>query len=276
MNMQNKIVRILFLGDVFAQPGRKALKEMLSLLISQYKIDFTIANGENIAGGSGITHDSVRELYNAGVQCVTTGNHVWRQKEGHSLLDDDPRVLRPANYPKTVPGCEYSVFTVGSVRIGVFNLLGRVYMDPPLDSPFEKADAVLELLKDEADITLCDFHAEATSEKVALGWYLDGRITAVVGTHTHIQTADERILDNGTAYITDVGMTGSHDSVIGVQKDLILTRFLTGMPVTFKPGEKDIWINGVIISCDPTTGKATAIERVQLRGVDKNGYFVKG
>ncbi len=272
--MQSEL-RILFIGDVFAQFGRKAVKEMLQLLISKHKIDFTVANGENIAGGSGITHETVRELFNSGVDCITTGNHVWRQREGHSILDDDPRVLRPANYHKSVPGDEYGVYVVKGVNIGVFNLLGRVYMDP-LDSPFEKADSVLAALKGQADITLCDFHAEATSEKVAMGWYLDGRITAVVGTHTHIQTADERILDNGTAYITDAGMTGSHDSVIGVQKDLIIKRFLDNMPVTFKPAEKDIWINGVIITCDPTSGKATTIERLQLRGVDKNGYFIKG
>ncbi len=267
-------IRVLFLGDIYAGPGREAVKRLLPSLKDERKIDFAVVNGENLAGGSGITSSTVNEMFAAGVDCITSGNHVWRQKEAFVLLEEDRRLIRPFNYPPGTPGRGWSVFTVRGKKVAVVNLLGRIFMDP-VDCPFRAADAALAEIGEETKIILCDIHAEATSEKIALSWYLDGRVSAVIGTHTHVQTSDERILPGGTSAITDAGMTGSHDSVIGVEKDIIIRRFLTGLPERFVQGKEDIWISGVIVEIDALSGTAVGIERIQERGVDRNGYFIK-
>ena len=272
--MQNNF-KLLFVGDVFAKGGRKIITEMLPALKSKYDVDFVIINGENLAGGSGITHATVKEMFDAGVDCITSGNHIWRQYDAFSILEEESRVLRPANYPHSLPGNEYFIFSKNGYKIAVFNLLGRVFMDP-INSPFEKADQILEEVSDKSDFIVCDFHAETTSEKVAMGWYLNGRVTAVFGTHTHIQTADERILDKGTAYITDAGMTGSYDSVIGVETEIILKRLVEYRNERFKPAKNNLWLSAVLTEFDKNTKKAVSIERIQIREVDKNGFFVKG
>ncbi len=270
--MQNNL-KILFLGDVFGRAGREAVAKWLPLYRKEKNIDFAIVNGENLAGGSGITDDTAREMFKAGVDCMTSGNHVWRKSDALQILEEDRRVLRPMNYPPGTPGRGWAIYTVKGCRIAVMNLLGRVYMEP-MECPFRAADKALAELGDCP--VICDIHAEATSEKVAMSWYLDGRVSAVIGTHTHVQTADERILPGGTAAITDAGMTGSHDSVIGVEKEIILKRFLTGMPGRFKPAVRDIWISGVMLEICPETGRAVHVQRIQERGAEKHGYFIKG
>jgi metallophosphoesterase (TIGR00282 family) len=262
-------VRILFIGDIFGKPGRTIVRQRLASLAKEQRADLIIANGENAAAGFGITPPLAEELFDCGIEVITTGNHVWDKKEiiayYESANGTGParRLLRPANYPASLPG--WGVFE-GKSRQGqayaVINLQGRVFMSAN-DDPFRKADELLSQIK--AKVIFVDFHAEATSEKIALGWYLDGRVTALVGTHTHVPTADERILPKGTAYMTDVGMTGPFDGVIGVQKEQIIARFLNNMPVRFEPATGDVKLCGVVVECDATSGRASAIERVMVR-----------
>jgi metallophosphoesterase (TIGR00282 family) len=256
-------VRILFIGDVVGRAGRLALADRLGRLIDIHQVDLVVANGENAAAGFGLTLDVARDLFDAGVDVLTSGNHIWDKKEILGYLDDQPALLRPANYPPGVPGRGSGVFaTSAGIEVGILNLEGRVFMGD-LDCPFRAADHLVEELRRRTPIILVDFHAEATSEKAALGHYLDGRVSAVVGTHTHVQTADEQILPGGTGYITDAGMTGSRDAVIGIRKELAIERFLTHLPVRFEVAKKAPMINGVLFDIDEQTGQAVTVERVR-------------
>lgn len=243
------------------------MTELLPALMSE-GIDFVIANGENASGGMGITPPHAEMLLNMGVHCITSGNHIWRKKETIPFLDQEPRILRPANYPPGVPGRGSGIYTTpqGS-KVGVVNLEGQVFMRPLL-SPFKTVEEHIASLRKETQVIIVDFHAEATSEKMALGWFLDGQVSAVVGTHTHVQTADDRVLPGGTAYITDVGMTGPIDSVIGIKKEIALERFLTLLPNKFEPATGNVELQGVIVEVDENTGLSVGIRRVK-RGIDQ-------
>lgn len=254
-------MNLLFIGDIFASPGRRIVAECLSDIISSEAIDLVIANAENAAGGFGVTPLVAEELFTMGIDVLTTGNHVWDKREIQDYLDRQPRLLRPANYPGNLPGSGLHVGRArNGVEVAVLNLQGRTHMIP-IDDPFRKADELLAGLDASVKVRLVDFHAEITSEKVAFGWYLDGRVSAVVGTHTHIPTADTRVLTNGTAYQTDAGLTGSYDSIIGVEKDIILRRFLTGIPVRMEPARGKVELHSVIIEVDEATGKAISARR---------------
>ncbi len=255
-------MRILFIGDVVGRPGRRLAAALVPELRRELGADLVIANGENTAGGKGITADTAAELFAAGVDCLTGGNHSWDKDEGASVIERDERILRPANYPPGAPGRGYGLFAAGPHKVAVVSVLGRIFMQP-MDCPFRAVDAVLQQVAGRTPIVLVDFHAEATSEKIAMGCYLDGRVTAVIGTHTHVQTADERILVRGTACLTDAGMTGAHDSIIGVRKELALRRMLTQLPVRFQPADGDLWLHGAWIEVDPGTGRAARIERIR-------------
>jgi metallophosphoesterase (TIGR00282 family) len=256
-------MKILFIGDIVGRPGRRAVRELLPGIVDERRIDFVIANCENAAAGLGVTADVLEELYGVGIDILTSGNHIWDKKEVMEIADDCERLLRPANYPDGAPGQGSVVMlTRGGVDIGVINLAGRVFMHP-LDCPFRTADREIDKMKKKARTILVDMHAEATSEKIAMGWYLGGRVTAVLGTHTHVQTADERILPGGTAYITDVGMTGPFDSVIGIRKEAILKRFLLQIPVKFDVAKRDIRLQGVIVEVAPD-GRAHCVERLNV------------
>jgi len=255
-------LNLLFIGDIVGRPGRAAIRQRLPELLSRYQIEFTIANGENAAGGLGITPSVAEDLLSAGVDVLTTGNHVWRHREFLEFAESEPRVVRPANFPPGAPGRGAEAYvTPHSGSVGVLNLVGRVFMDP-LECPFRAADRGIESLRGKTNVIVVDIHAEASSEKVALGWYLDGRVGAVIGTHTHVQTADERLLPNGTAYITDVGMTGPRDSVIGMRQEAVVERFLTGMPTRFEVATGPTILSGVVVAIDAETGRARSIERV--------------
>ena len=262
-------MQILFIGDVFGSPGRKIVREHVHHLVENNQVELLVINVENAAGGFGVTPAICEEFFELGADVLTTGNHVWDKKEINDYLvsgvkggGSARRVLRPANYPATAPGTgHYEGITRSEVPYAVMNLQGRVFMVHN-DDPFRTADRLLEQTR--AKVILVDMHAEATSEKVAMGWYLDGRVTAVLGTHTHIPTADTRVLPKGTAYQTDVGMSGPYDSVIGVEKEQVLARFLTSMPGRFDAARGDVRLNGVLITCDPQTGLASAISRVTL------------
>lgn len=257
-------MRILFIGDIFGKPGREIVRRAVRPLVEQHDIDFVIANVENAAAGFGITGDIAETILGYGVDAMTTGNHVWDKKEILDYIPRQVRLLRPANFPAGVPGRGgYLGRTRTGEPVGVINVMGRIFM-PPLDDPFAVVLREIEALRAKTRIIIVDFHAEATSEKVAMAWHLDGRVTALVGTHTHVQTADERILPKGTACLTDVGMTGPHDSVIGVTIDAALGRFLNGMPAKFEAATGPGRLNAVIVTADPATGKATAIERLNL------------
>lgn len=254
---------ILFVGDVVGRPGRRYLQEILPSLVEQWQVDLVVANGENAAAGLGLTKSTLAELKEAGVDVITGGNHIWDKKEIFKFIDHEPALLRPANYPAgTTPGRGAAVFKINRVPVGILNLAGRVFMSP-MDCPFRCADVEIARLKQEAAIILVDFHAEATSEKKAMGWYLDGRVSAVIGTHTHVQTADERILPGGTAYITDAGMTGLYDSVLGVDREDALARFLTLLPRRLNVSSGQAQLNAVLLSLDPKTGLATGIRRIR-------------
>jgi metallophosphoesterase (TIGR00282 family) len=255
-------VKLLFVGDVVGSPGRRALDELLPQLRERHEPDFVVVNGENAAGGVGITERIARAIFELGADAITLGNHAIRHPEVFEFLDREPRIVRPANYPKRDPGHGHTVVEKDGARLAVVNLAGTVFLDSAR-SPFAEADAILAELRDKADHVLVDMHAEATSEKVAMGWYLDGRVTACVGTHTHVPTADARVLDQGTAYITDVGMTGPRESVIGVERDLAIRRFLTQTPVKFETAKGDPWLNGVLIESGDD-GRATGIEQILL------------
>lgn len=258
-------MRIMFIGDIVGRPGRDIVRDRLKDLREKEKIDFVIGNGENGAGGSGLTNKTVDELLGSGIDVISSGDHIWKKREIYDLLEKSDRVIRPLNYPVGVPGKGSTIVEADNgVKVAVVNLIGRVFMDA-VDCPFIRVRTDLENIKGKASVIIVDMHAEATSEKVAMGWYLDGEVSAVVGTHTHIQTADEKILPGGTAYITDCGMTGPYDSVIGRKKEMILTRFLTNLPTRFEVATEGIEMHGVIIDVDDATGKAVAIKRIQVK-----------
>ena len=257
-------MRFLIIGDVVGNCGAEYLKNHLNSIKKLNKIDFVIANGENSTPvGKGINKAVAQTLYNCGVDVITMGNHTFNNYEISKLFEEDFPIIRPANLPPETEGEGYVITDFFGTKIAVINLLGRVYMEC-VDCPFRKADSIIEKIKDDADIIIVDFHAEATSEKIAMGYYLDGRVSAVFGTHTHVQTADEKILENGTAYITDIGMTGCHHSVLGVKKEIIIKRFLTSLPQRHEIQEGIAAMDGVIIDVNETTGKAEKIERIQI------------
>ena len=261
-------MRILFIGDIVGRPGRELVRQGLQAIVDHHRIDLVIANAENSAAGFGITRDIGEQLLDYGVDVMTSGNHIWDKKEALDYIGIEPRLLRPANYPAGAPGRgSYLVRTRDNVSVGVVNVMGRVFM-LNIDDPFAVVLKEIEELKPRARIIFVDFHAEATSEKIAMGWHLDGKVTAVVGTHTHVQTADERVLPRGTAYLTDVGMTGPHDSIIGVEIDAALGRFLTGLPAKFETATGNPRLNAVIVDADEQTGRANSIERVSLSAGD--------
>jgi metallophosphoesterase (TIGR00282 family) len=256
-------MKILFIGDIIGQGGRDIIKELLPEIFRDYQIDFCIANGENAAAGLGITPQIAQQLLQEKIDVLTSGNHIWDKKEILSYISTERRLLRPANYPDA-PGYSAEVYTsVAGEKVGVMNLSGRIFM-APLDCPFRIASTKLSELQKECNIIIVDFHAEATSEKQAMGWYLDGEVSAVIGTHTHVQTADNTILPKGTAYMTDAGMTGPFDSVIGIEKDIAIQKFLTQMPHKFQVAKRDLRLNGVVIDVDSTTGTAKNIQRLQI------------
>jgi len=257
-------VKLLFIGDIVGRAGRKMLQDKLDRIIDRQMIDLVVANGENAAAGYGLTVPVLRELYDAGVDVVTSGNHIWDKKEINDSLERDGRLLRPANYPPGLPGRGDGIYeTPAGIKVAVLNLEGRVFMKN-LDCPFRLADQLVAELRKVTPIIFVDFHAEATSEKQALGHYLAGKVSAVVGTHTHVQTADERILAGGTGYLTDVGMTGSQDAVIGNQKEPALQRFLTQLPVRLEVAKKDPQLCAVVLTIEEETGQCEAIERLQV------------
>jgi len=255
-------MRILFIGDIVGQPGRKMVARHLQRLVATNGVDAVIANAENAAAGFGITPAVGQELFGLGIALLTSGNHVWDKKEAEAYLAAEGRILRPANYPDDVPGSGKHVLRVGERLVGVVNLQGRAFL-PPIDCPFRAADRELAELARITDIIVVDFHAEATAEKQAFGWYVDGRVSAVVGTHTHVQTADDRILPGRTAYITDVGMTGPRDSVIGIRQEDAIPRFLTQMPRKFTVADGPTQLSAVLLDIGDT-GRAGAIQRVQI------------
>ena len=259
---ESKGMRILFIGDIVGKPGRELLRKGLRRLVDHYGIEFVIANVENSAAGFGITKDIGDTIVEWGVDVMTSGNHIWDKKEVLEYIPGEPRLLRPANYPHGVPGRGSYVAQSGDGRaVGVINVMGRVFM-LNIDDPFQVVLREIEAMKSRTKIIVVDFHAEATSEKVAMGWHLDGKVTLVVGTHTHVQTADERILPNGTAYLTAAGMTGPHDSIIGMEREPSLARFLNGMPSRFEPATGNPRLNGVIVDADDKTGRALAVRRI--------------
>ncbi len=259
-------VTLLVLGDVVGRPGRDALRRRLKDLRRERRVDLCVVNGENAAGGAGITPDTAEDLLAAGADVITTGDHAWEKKEIVPYLGRQTRLLRPANFPDAAAGRGFTVAeTADGIRVAVCSLLGRVFLNQPVDSPFAAVDRFLRDVEGQARITVIDLHAEATSEKIALGWHVDGRATLVAGTHTHVPTADETVLPKGTAYITDLGMTGPYASVLGRRADRVLHRFLTGMPAVYDVAEGDVRICGVLVVADDKTGKAKSIERVCVR-----------
>jgi hypothetical protein len=257
-------VRLLFVGDVIGKPGRQAVARFLPELIDRRRVDYTVVNIENAAGGFGITPEILDELEDLPIDCYTSGNHIWDKKAGLPLLDERANVLRPANYPDGNPGRGLHVGeTASGIPVATLNLEGQVFMSP-LDSPFFAADALLDGLGGKVKVILVDFHAEATSEKQAMGWHLDGRVSAVVGTHTHVPTADARLLPSGTAFITDVGMTGPYESIIGFRTDRVLRRFLLRTPSPFEVAKDDVRLAAVLIEVDPKSGRAQSIEPLLL------------
>lgn len=257
-------MNFLVIGDICGKPGRQAADRYIPELKKEHAIDIVIANGENSAGGIGITKKVFDELLACGIDIVTTGNHIWDKKEVVQFIDDEPNLVRPANYPPGAPGQGYCIYPLGDKKIGVINLSGRSFMSA-MDCPFRTVDGIVSAIDGQCDIILLDFHAETTSEKMAMGWYLDGRVSCVVGTHTHIQTADERILPKGTAYITDLGMVGPWNSVLGVQKESVLRKFITGLPVRFDLAAGPNVFCGVIVYIDDQNGKAREIKRIMIR-----------
>jgi metallophosphoesterase (TIGR00282 family) len=257
-------VNVLFVADIFGSPGRKAVRDLIPEMVSSMGIDLLVANVENAAAGFGVTRDIIAEMKSLGVEVMTSGNHIWDRREALPLLDEEPLLLRPHNYPQGVPGTGAKVFpTRAGGRVGVLNLMGRVYMRE-LDCPFRAADREVALLREQTPVILVDFHAEATAEKIALAHYLDGRVSAVLGTHTHVQTADERILPQGTGFLTDAGMTGPHDSVIGVQKEQAIQKFLNLLPTRFEPATGGTKLQGVLLELDEATGHCRHIERLSM------------
>jgi hypothetical protein len=257
-------LRILFIGDIVGKTGRRTIRELIYKITQEYETDFCLANCENAAGGFGITPEVVEELLSHPIEILTSGNHIWDRKEAIDYIQSEKRLLRPANYPQEQPGRGSAlVSTSGGVKVGIINLEGRVFINP-IDCPFKTAAREVKALRKETPVIIVDFHAEATSEKMAMGWYLDGKVSAVVGTHTHVQTADERILPAGTAYITDVGMTGPRDSVIGIKKDLVIDRFITNLPRRFECASGPGSLCGMVIEVDEDTGLAKSVQRLNI------------
>lgn len=256
-------MKILFIGDIVGSPGRQAIKELVPKIVKREKIDFVVANGENAAGGSGITPALLEELLGYGVDAITSGDHIWKRKEIIETIDSDNRLLRPANFPEGTPGFGSNVYEAkNKIKIGIINLEGRTFMNPK-ECPFKAAIKHIDEIKKKTPVIVVDMHAEATSEKIALGWFLDGLVSACVGTHTHVQTADERLLPKGTAYITDLGMTGPYDSVLGRKQEQIIARFITQLPTRFEMATENIQLHGAIIEVEEKTGKAKSIKRIQ-------------
>ena len=261
-------MNILFIGDVFGRPGRELVRKGLPGLVDRFDIDFVIANVENAAAGFGITREIGDTIAGWGVDVMTSGNHIWDKKEALDYIGAEPRLLRPANYPNGAPGRGALLARTADGRgVGVVNLMGRVFMHA-IDDPFATARRELEAFAGRTRVIIVDFHAEATSEKMAMGWFLDGKVSAVIGTHTHVQTSDERLLPAGTAYLTDVGMTGPQDSIIGTEREPALARFLTGMPSRFEPATENPRLHGAVISIDEATGRATSITRLDCSPED--------
>jgi len=261
-------IRVLCIGDVFGKAGRTAVNRLLPRLIERHQLDLVIANAENAAGGVGLTIDTANDLLDEPVALLTSGNHIWRHREVIGLLEREERILRPLNYPPGTPGRGFALCeTPAGIKVGVINVLGRVFMDP-VASPFETIGPAIDELRKQTPIILVDVHAEATSEKRAMGWYLDGRVSAVFGTHTHILTDDDEVLPGGTGYITDLGMTGPYDSIIGMKKEPVLQRFLTMRPASFSAAKKDVRLCGAVFTIDVETGKALNVERVRERMED--------
>lgn len=256
-------IKVLFIGDIVGNVGRKAVKQYMPLLKQKYAPDIVIANGENAAGGRGLTQSVAQELFELGIHGLTLGNHAWDQREIFDFIDQEARIVRPANYPKDTPGRGYSVIRNGNKELVIVNIQGRTFL-PPLECPFRTMDRILEEeLKKKHKCVLVDVHAEATSEKIALGWYLDGRVSVVLGTHTHVQTHDEKVLPNGTAYVTDVGMVGSSEGVLGMEKQPVLQKFLTQLPVRFTVDNGKWHFHAVLIDIDETTGLAKSIKLIR-------------
>jgi metallophosphoesterase (TIGR00282 family) len=269
-------LRILFIGDIFGRPGRDIAQRAIKPLVASHDIDFVVANVENSAAGFGVTGDIAETILKSGVDVMTSGNHIWDKKEVLEYIPRQAKLLRPANFPAGVPGRgTWAGSTRSGTSIAVINVMGRVFM-APLDDPFAVVLREIEAARAKARVIIVDFHAEATSEKVAMGWHLDGRVTAIFGTHTHVQTADERLLPKGTAYITDVGMTGPHDSVIGVTIDAALGRFVTGMPAKFEAASGGARLNAIVITADASTGRAAGIERLNLSAADVDALAKHG
>jgi len=258
-------MKVLFIGDIVGEAGRKAVRKGIPNLVERLRIDFVIANAENAAGGFGITREVGEEIFSLGVDVLTSGNHIWDKKEAVTYIEKENRLLRPANYPEDVPGDgSIVVNTRTGEKIAVLNISGRVFMNQ-IDNPFTVSKKEISELKKQTNVIIVDFHAEATSEKSALGWFLDGEVSAVIGTHTHIQTADETILPGGTAFITDVGMTGPTNSIIGIKKEQIINKFLTYMPARFETAKGASLLSAVVIDIDPESGHARNIERLQIK-----------
>jgi metallophosphoesterase (TIGR00282 family) len=256
-------MRILFVGDVVGAPGRRIVRQRLKGLKRELGAELTIVNGENAAGGAGLTTATAEELFASGADVITTGNHVWDKRDILGFISREPRVLRPANYPEGSPGAGVVLVPVAGTHVAVLNLMGRVFM-PLLDDPFRTTDRILDEIRGKAPVAIVDFHAEATSEKIAFAWSFDGRVSAVLGTHTHVATADARVLPGGTAYITDAGMTGPFDSVIGVKKEQAIERFRTSRSIPYETAEGDVRLSAVRIDVDSVSGRAQAIERLEL------------
>lgn len=261
-------MKILFIGDIVGKPGRDAVEKLVPQLRRELGLDFVIANAENSSGGSGITSRTAEDLFGSAVDVLTSGDHIWKRPEIFELIRSEPRILRPLNFPETAPGSGWGVFDVplpgGGVKIGVISLLGRVFMDA-LECPFRTVKKAVETIRQQTPVIVVDIHAEATSEKVALGWFLDGEVSAVLGTHTHVQTADEKVLPRGTAYLSDAGMTGPYESVIGRRIDDVLKRFVTQVPVRFEVAEGDVQLHGAVVDIDEHSGKARSIVRIQRK-----------
>ena len=263
-------MNILFIGDIVGKPGRELVRKGLRALVEEHEVDLVIANAENSANGFGVTKEIGDTLLEWGVDVMTSGNHIWDKKEAIEYIATEPRLLRPANYPAGVPGRGSYVAQTGDGRaVGVINVMGRVFM-LNIDDPFAVVQREIEAIRHKTRVIIVDFHAEATSEKIAMGWHLDGKVTAVFGTHTHVQTADERILPNGTAYLTDAGMTGPHDGIIGMDREPSLGRFLNAMPSRFEPATGNPRLNGVVVSADDKTGRASAVKRISYSESELN------
>jgi hypothetical protein len=258
-------VTLLFIGDIVGRPGREIVKRGVAPVARRYGANVVVANGENAAAGAGLTRDNADEIFKAGVHVITGGNHIWDKREVLEFIDREPRLIRPANYPEGTPGRgATTVVAPDGTTVGVINLMGRVFLST-LDDPFVAATREITAMRAAgARVILVDFHAETTSEKIALSWWLDGEVTAVIGTHTHVQTADERVLPGGTACLTDVGMTGPHDGVIGMEREGVIARFRTGLPTRFEPATGDLRLHGVVVKADPETGRAQSIERIAV------------